>query len=216
VEAIFNVLRHRGSSASGPSSIRCGGATDHTVIGQGQGKEQGQGQGQGQGKEQGQGQGQGKEGGDREVARRAPVKPLARAPAVERGGWNDDASTGTGHAEDRVRQGSLVLDSRHTDTQHRGASSGQPISANSDSSHRGSIGSGAGAGAGDTRSAPPLPSHRPSQLLKEAKEIPKLNANCQKMRSEIAKLEYELENSSNSLKKMQIRREISSIKAQMG
>jgi hypothetical protein len=202
VEAIFNVLRHRGSSASGPSSIRSVGATDHSVV------------------RQGGGQGQGKEGGDREVARKAPTKTLPRAPAVEKGGWNDDAGTGNVHAEDRLRKGSLDLDSRHTDTQQRGTSSAQPIYANSDSTHRGSIGSGAGSGLGtgpgDTRSAPPLPSHRPSQHLKEAKEIPKLNANDQKMRSEIAKLENELENSSNSLKKMQIRREISSIKAQMG
>jgi hypothetical protein len=204
VEAIFNVLRHRGSSASGPSSVRSGGATDHSVV------RQGRGQGQTGG------QGQGKEGGDREVARRAPTKTLTRAPAVEKGGWNDDASTGTGLAEDRERHGSLDLDSRHTDTQHSGASSAKPIYANSDSTHRGSIGSEAGAGFGDTRSAPPLSSHRPSQHLKEAKEIPKLNANDQKMKAEIAKLENELENSSNSLKKMQIRREISSIKAQMG
>lgn len=212
MEAIFNVLRHRGSSASGPSSLRSGGATDHTVV------RQGQGQGGGQEQGQGGGQGQGKEGGDRQIARKAPTKTLLRVPAVEKGGWNDDASTGAGHTEDRVRHGSLDLDSRHTDTQHRVASSVQPIHANSDSTHRGSIGSGSGAGAGfgDTSSAPPLPSQRPSQHIKEAKEIPKLNANDQKMRSEIAKLENELENSSNSLKKMQIRREISSIKAKMG
>ena len=173
---------------------------------------------QGQGQGQGGGQGQGKEGGDREVARRAPTNTLPRAPAVERGGWNDDAGTGTGHAEDRVRQVSLDLDSRHTDTQQRGTSSAQPTYANSDSTHRGSIGAGAGSGAGfgDTRASPSLSSHRPSQHLKEAKEIPKLNTNDQRMRREIAKLENELENSSNSLKKMQIRREISSIKAQMG
>ena len=110
-----------------------------------------------------------RKGGDREVARKAPTKTLARAPAVEQGGWNDDASTGTGHAEDRVRKGSMDLDSRHTDTQHRGTSSVQPIYANSDNIHRDSIGSGVGAGLGDTRSIPPLSSHRPSQLTENPK-----------------------------------------------
>ena len=186
------MLRHRASSGTGTgtSGIRVGGPTDPSMAQQGQvpGKEGG------------------KEGGSREVARRAPTKSSARAPGVEKSGWNDDASTD--HLEGQAHGGGLDLDSRRTSTQHRDTSTVQSTYADSSSIQRDST-------VTQINRLSSLPVHRPLQNSNDSRTMP-LNANDQKMKSEIMKLENELENSTNSLKKMQIRREITSMKAKLG
>ena len=188
------MLRHRASSGTGTPGIRVGGPTDPSMT------RQGQVQGQVPDKEGG------KEGGTREVARRAPTKSIARVPAVEKSGWNDDSSTG--HLEGQINEGSLDLDSRHANTQHSDMSTAQSTYADSRSVQRDST-------VTQSNRSSSLPLHRQSQNSHDSRTIP-LNANDQKMKSEISKLENELENSSNSSKKMQIRREITSMKAKLG
>ena len=181
------MLRHRASSGTGTSGIGVGGPTDDPSTAR-------------------QGQVPGKEGGSREVARRAPTKSITRAPGVVKSGWSDDASTG--HQEDQTHEGSLDLDSRHTNTQHRDTSTVHSTYADSNSVQRDST-------IKQNPRSSSLPLHRPLHNSNESKAIPR-NANDQKMKNEITKLETELENSTNSLKKMQIRREITSIKVKLG